>query len=75
MLLKENSNIYHCSKLLILLKNAHVRKLVVSSVEKYFMALMEIELQICMFYGSLRQKGSRPLNYTQPQLHDALLLL
>jgi len=36
-------------------------KLVALSVEKYYMALTEIQIQICRFHGSLSQKGSRPL--------------
>jgi len=40
-----------------------VSKLVALSVEKYYMALTEIQLNICRFHGSLRQKGSRPLSY------------
>jgi len=38
-----------------------VSKLVALSVEKYYMALTEIQLKICRFHGSLNQKGSRPL--------------
>ena len=38
-------------------------KLVALSVEKYCMALTEIQLKICRLYGSLSQKGSRPLLY------------
>ena len=38
-------------------------KLVALSVEKYYMALTEIQLKICRFHGSLSQKGSRPLTY------------
>jgi len=70
MLLKENSGICHCLKWLILLKNAHVSsKLVALSVEKYYMALTEIQLKICSLHGSLCQKGSRPLEglYTASQ--------
>jgi len=40
-----------------------VSKLVALSVEKYYMALTEIQLKICRFHGSLSQKGSRPLGY------------
>jgi len=40
-----------------------VHKLVALSVEKYYMALTEIQLKICRFHGSLSQKGSRPLTY------------
>jgi len=36
-------------------------KLVALSVEKYYMALTEIQLKTCKFHGSLSQKGSRPL--------------
>jgi len=38
-----------------------VSKLVALSVEKYYMALMEIQLKICRFHDSLSQKGSRPM--------------
>jgi len=38
-----------------------VSKLLALSIEKYYMALTEIQLKICMFHGSFRQKGSRPL--------------
>jgi len=38
-----------------------VSKLVALSVEKYYMALMAIQLKICRFHGSLSQKGSRHL--------------
>ena len=38
-----------------------VSKLVALSVEKYYMALTEIQLQVCTFHGSLSQKGSRSL--------------
>jgi len=38
-----------------------VSKLVALSVEKCYMALTEIPLEICGFHGSLSQKGSRPL--------------
>jgi len=34
---------------------------VILSVEKYYMALTEIQLKICRFHGSLSQKGSRPM--------------
>jgi len=51
---------------LILLKNTHVGKLVALSVEKDYMALTEIRLNICRFHGSLSQKGSRPLHYSNP---------
>jgi len=37
-----------------------VGKLVALSVEKYYMALTEIQLNICRFHGALSQKGSRP---------------
>jgi len=63
MLLRENSDIYHCLKLLVLLRNAHVSKLVAISVGKYFMALTEIQSKICRLHGSLSQKGSQPLHY------------
>jgi len=66
MLLKRTADIYHCLKLLILLKNTHVGKLVALSVEKDYMALTEIQLNICRFHGSLSQKGSRPLHYSNP---------
>jgi len=39
-------------------------KLVALSVKKYSMALMEIQLKICRFHGSLSQKSSRPLILT-----------
>jgi len=39
-------------------------KLVALSVEKYYMALTEIQLKICGFHCSLSQKDSRPLCYT-----------
>jgi len=35
-----------------------VSKLVALSVEKYYMALKEIQLKICRLDGSLSQKGS-----------------
>jgi len=38
-----------------------VGKLVALSVEKYYMALTEIQLKICRFHGPLSQKGSRSL--------------
>jgi len=38
-----------------------VSKLVALSVEKYCMAFTEIQLKLCRFYGSLSQRGSRPL--------------
>jgi len=41
-----------------------VGKLVALSVEKYYVALTEIQLKKCRFYGSLSQKGSRPLRWT-----------
>ena len=41
-----------------------VNKLVTLSVEKYYMALAEIQLKICRFHGFLSQKGSRPLAYS-----------
>jgi len=41
-----------------------VSKLVALSVEKYYMALTEIQLTMCMFHGSLSQKGSRSLPQT-----------
>jgi len=37
-----------------------VSKLVALSVEKYFMALTEIQSKICRFHGYLSQNGSRP---------------
>jgi len=40
-----------------------VSKLVALSVEKYYMALTEIQLKICRFHGFLSQKGSRRLTY------------
>jgi len=40
-----------------------VSKLVALSVEKYYMALTEMQLKICRFHGSLNWKGSRPLIY------------
>jgi len=43
-----------------------VGKLVALSVEKYYIALTEIQLKICRFHGSLSQKGSRPLIYFNP---------
>jgi len=60
MLLKENSDIHHCSKLLILLKNAHVSKLVALSVENIAWLSRKYNKK-CGFHGSLSQKGSRPL--------------
>jgi len=39
-----------------------VSKLVTLGVEKYYMALTEIQLKICRFHGSPSQKGSRPLS-------------
>ena len=36
-------------------------RLVALSVEKYYMALTEIQLKICRFHGSLRQEGSQSL--------------
>jgi len=59
-------------KLLILLKNAHISKLAASSVEKYYMALTEIELKICRFHCSLGQQGSRSLNQIIATLMDKL---
>jgi len=41
--------------------HALVSKLVALRVEKYYMALTEIQLKICRFPGSLSQKSSRPL--------------
>jgi len=41
--------------------HALVSKLVALRVEKYYMALTEIQLKICRFHGSLSQKSSRPL--------------
>jgi len=38
-----------------------VSKLVELSVEKYYMALTEMQSKICGFHGSLSQKHSRPL--------------
>jgi len=38
--------------------------LVELDVEKYYMALTEIQLKLCGFLGSLNQKGSRPLLYS-----------
>jgi len=38
-----------------------VSKSVALSVEKYYMALTEIELKICRFHSSLSQNASRPL--------------
>jgi len=38
-----------------------VSGLVAFSVEKYHMALTEMQLKICRFHGSVSQKGSRPL--------------
>jgi len=38
-----------------------VSKLVALSVEKYYMALTDIQLIICRFHGSYNRKGSRPL--------------
>jgi len=35
--------------------------LVALSVEKYYMALTQIQLKIHRFHGSLSQKGYRPL--------------
>jgi len=37
-----------------------ISKIVALSVEKYYMALTEIQLKIYRFHGSLSQKGSRP---------------
>ena len=39
-----------------------VNKLVALSVQKYYMALTEIQFKICRFHSSLNQKGSRPLD-------------
>jgi len=36
-----------------------VSKLVALSVEKYYMALTELQLKICRFHDSLSQKGCR----------------
>jgi len=41
-----------------------VSKLVALSVEKYYMALMEIQLKMCRFHDFPSQKGSRPLAYS-----------
>jgi len=38
-----------------------VSKLVALSVEKYYMAVTEIQSKICRFHRSLSQKCSRPL--------------
>jgi len=38
-----------------------VSKLVALGVDKYCMALTEVQFKICRFHGSLSQKGSRPL--------------
>jgi len=40
-----------------------ISKLVALSAEKYYVALMEIQLKMCRFHGSLIQKGSRLLVY------------
>jgi len=40
-----------------------ISKLVALSAEKYYVVLMEIQLKMCRFHGSLIQKGSRPLVY------------
>jgi len=41
-----------------------VSTLVALNVEKYYMALTEIQLKICGLHGSLGQTGSRPLLYS-----------
>jgi len=38
-------------------------KLVAFSVEKYYMAVTEIQFKIRRFHDSLSQKGSQPLLY------------
>jgi len=38
-----------------------ISKLVALSVEKYYMALTEMQSKVCRFHGSLSQKGSRLL--------------
>jgi len=38
-----------------------VSKLVALSVEKYYIAVTQIQLKMRRFHGSLGQKGSRPL--------------
>jgi len=50
-----------------------VSKLVALSVEKYYMALTEIQLQICRFHGSLSQKGSRTLYFAHCKKTPKLL--
>jgi len=47
-----------------------VSKLDALSVEKYYMALAEIQFKICRFRDFLSQKGSRPLAYSIP--HSAV---
>jgi len=37
------------------------------------MALTEIQLKICRLHGSLSQKGSRPLPYSNPKLQFKLM--
>jgi len=39
-----------------------VSTLVALNVEKYYMALTEIQLKICEFHGSVSQKSSRSLH-------------
>ena len=43
--------------------------LVALSVEKYYTAPTEIQLQILRFHGSLSQTGSRPLINFHSQIH------
>jgi len=63
MLLKEKIQtltiVYNCW--FCLKMHTLVCKLVALSVEKYYIALTEIQLKICRFQGSLSQKGSQPL--------------
>jgi len=49
-----------------------VSKLVALSVEKYYMALAEIQLKICRFHGFLSQKGSRSLAYSTAHSADPI---
>ena len=65
MLLKRKFRHLPLFKIVDFAKKMHTLvKLVALSVEKYYMALTEIQLKICGFHCSHRQKDSRPLCYT-----------
>ena len=58
--IRENSDIYHCSKLLILIKNTHVSYIKCWKMP-YGSYGNTIKNTVCRFHGSFSQKGSRPL--------------